>query len=461
MTRIWFIFILFIAFSCTNYYQKNLKFNQYFQAGQFEDAYQLIAKDTKKHRKDKLLVLLNRGMVTSMLGKYTESNLAFEEAYRYADDLQKNYVNEGLALLTNPNMVPYKGESYELLYIHYFKAFNYLRLNDKEAALVESKRMNIVLTELESKWKSENKFKKDAFIHLLMGLIYDVNGDYNNAFIAYRNSYNIYQDEYQKLFGLGAPLQLKQDLLRTSYLVGFLDEFNKYEKEFGFKYTPKPKAAGELIYLWHNGLGPIKSEWSIDFVISRGIGNNLFFVNNQLGLSYSFAMNDSEYRSSGLADLSVIRIAFPKFADREPVFSKANLNVNGQSITLEKVEDINEVAHKSLKDRMHIELSKSLLRFALKKAAELRIRKENQGLGAAVGVFNALSEKADTRYWSTLPNSIYYGRMPLNSGRNEVKLRTQSPDGNSREHTANYEIKPGQVLFETFHSLETRAPNTY
>lgn len=461
MNRIWFIFILFLTFSCTTYYQKNLKFNQYFQSGQLEEAYQLIAKDTKKHRKDKLLVLLNRGMVTSMLGKYAESNQAYEEAYRYADDLQKNYVNEGLALLTNPNMVPYKGESYELLFIHYFKAMNFLRLNDKEAALVECKRMNIVLSQLESKWKSENKFKRDAFVHLLMGLIYDVNGDYNNAFIAYRNSYEIYQDDYKKLFGLGAPLQLKEDLLRTSYQLGFLEEHKRYEKEFGLKYTPKPKSDGELIYLWHNGLGPIKSEWSIDFVVSRGIGNNILFVNNQLGLSYSFAMNDNEYRSSGLSDLSIIRIAFPKFADRDPVFSSASLSVNGKSTNLEKVEDINQVAHKSLKDRMHIELTKTLLRFALKKAAELRIRKENQGIGAAVGVFNALSEKADTRYWSTLPNTIYYGRVSLQSGKNEVKLRTQSADGNPREHSATYEVQKGQVLFETFNSLETRAPKMY
>jgi hypothetical protein len=196
-------------------------------------------------------------------------------------------------------------------------------------------------------------------------------------------------------------------------------------------------------------------------VVSRGMGGNVFFVNNQLGLSYSFAMSDNEYRSSGLSDLSIIRIAFPKFVDREPVFKRGSLVVNGHNVNLEKVEDVNLIAHKSLKDRMHIELSKSLLRFALKKATELRIKKENQSLGAAVGVFNALSEKADTRYWSTLPNSIYYGRVPLNSGSNEVKLRTQSADGSYREFLNKYEIRTGQVIFETFNSLESRPPKMY
>ena len=51
-----------------------------------------------------------------------------------------------------------------------------------------------------------------------MGLIFDANRDYNNAFIAYRNAVDIYQEDYLPLFGLDAPKQLQQDLLRTAYL---------------------------------------------------------------------------------------------------------------------------------------------------------------------------------------------------------------------------------------------------
>ena len=63
--------------------------------------------------------------------------------------------------------------------IHYYKALNFLKLNDREAALVECKRMNIKLNRLSDKYKSDNKYKKDAFIQILMGIIYDANDDYN------------------------------------------------------------------------------------------------------------------------------------------------------------------------------------------------------------------------------------------------------------------------------------------
>ena len=55
----------------------------------------------------------------------------------------------------------------------------------------------------------------------------------------------------------------------------------------------------------------------------------------------------------------------------------------------------------------------SLLRLGLKKATELKLAQENAALGAAATITNALTEKADTRNWQTLPHSIYYQRVPL------------------------------------------------
>lgn len=396
-----------------------------------------------------------------MLGRFEESNQYFEEAYRYADDLQKNYVNEGVAILTNPNMVPYKGEGFEILFIHYYKALNYLRLNQREEALVECKRMNIELQQLQSKFKSENKYKEDAFIHLLMGLIYDVNGDYNNAFIAYRNSYDIYKGFYAKQFGVTAPDQLKKDLLRTAWLTGFIEEMHFYEKEFGMVYKPDHEKDAELIFIWQNGLSPVKSEWSINFSVYRGGGGNVFFTNNELGLSYNYYMNDDEYKSSGLADLQFIRIAFPRYLDRKPVFSQAFVKAGNIKIQLEKTEDVGQIAFRSLKDRMLLELGKGLLRFALKKGAEIKLRQENKDLGAALGIINAITEKADTRYWSTLPNSIYYARVPLKEGNQEIKFVTGAGNNSSREISFQYDIRPGSTVFETFSSLESGPPQSY
>ena len=79
-------------------------------------------------------------------------------------------------------------------------------------------------------------------------------------------------------------------------------------------------------------------------------------------------------------------------------------------------EDINKVAFHSLNQRMLQEFGKGLLRAALKKAAEHSIRKEDDRLGALIGIVNAITEKADTRNWQTLPHSIFYSRVPLKEG---------------------------------------------
>lgn len=60
-------------------------------------------------------------------------------------------------------------------------------------------------------------------MHTLMGIIYESDHDYNNAFIAYRNAVDVYENEYKQLFQVDVPEQLKRDLVRTARLSG-LDE---------------------------------------------------------------------------------------------------------------------------------------------------------------------------------------------------------------------------------------------
>lgn len=456
MNKNYTLLLLFFCFSCATYYQKHYKFNSYFQQGKLVEADHVLASDKKAEaRKDKLLYYLNRGVVNSMLGNYDQSNLLFENAYRVAESHRKNVLNEAVSFLTNPNFSEYKAEDFEQLLINYYKALNYLKIGKREDALVECKRMNIVLSEISSKYSNPNKFQKDAFIHLLMGLIYDANKDYNNAFIAYRNAVEIYQTDYKKMFGFEVPEQLKKDLLRTAYLTGFYDDVAFYEKAFNMKYKPSENKGGDLVFLWHDGLGPVKSEWSINFNIIRGQGGNVMFVNDQLGLSFPFSMNDDEFKSSGLSSVEFIRVAFPKYIERPSAFNGASLNVGNETYNLDMVEDINAIAFKAINDRMLLELGKALLRVGLKKAAEYKLRQQNDGAGAALGLLNAITEKSDTRNWQSVPHSIFYTRVPLPEGKHQIKLNAigKNPSMN-KNYDFTLEIQKGQTYFHTFHTLD-------
>jgi hypothetical protein len=58
-----------------------------------------------------------------------------------------------------------------------------------------------------------------------MGIIYQSAKDYNNAFIAYRNALEVYENDYARMFGMRPPEQLRKDLLNAAWRTGFTDEF--------------------------------------------------------------------------------------------------------------------------------------------------------------------------------------------------------------------------------------------
>ena len=279
--------------------------------------------------------------------------------------------------------------------------------------------------------------------------------------IAYRNAYNTYQNSYSLNFGVVAPEQLKKDLLRTAYLNGFTDELLKYERDFGIKYKHKKQLGGELFFFWNNGLGPVKGEWSINFTVVKGSGGNVTFVNEDLGLNFPFyAGNPDEKGNGGLGDLKIVRVAFPKYLVRKPLYKQANLELDSTFYPLEKAENIEGIALSTLEDRMLRELAKAVARLAVKQASELAARKENADTGAIVSIVNALTEKADTRNWQTLPNTISYARIPLKTGVNKIKLitRAHSGDKSSKSEEFIFEAEEGQKLFHVFHSFESGWP---
>ena len=163
------ICVVLLWSSCGSYYSKNIKFNDYYKKADFEKAEQILVKDKKgPKRNTKLIYFLNRGVIAHALGKYSESNDFFEQAYILGEDYRKNIGSEALALLSNPMVSEYKGEDFELLTLHYFKALNYVFLNNYDNALVEARRINNKLNELSDKYLKNNRYKNDAFAHYLM-----------------------------------------------------------------------------------------------------------------------------------------------------------------------------------------------------------------------------------------------------------------------------------------------------
>lgn len=402
----------------------------------------------KKQKRNQLLYFLNKGTVLFMNNQPQESNKYFQQADYFIEDYQKNIGLKAASFLTNPSIQTYEGENFEKVMVHYYTTLNYLQQGLLDQALVECKRMQLKLDKITDYYKGKNKYKNDAFVHLLTGIVYDAQKDFNNAFIAYRNAYKIYNEEYATNLNTSVPQQLKEDLIRTALLTGFTEEARQYKNEFNLNHLTLEnfKNTSSLVCFWNNGFGPIKDQWSINFSITQGANGWVNFVNHDLGLNFPFyAGNDSKSINS----LKVIRVAFPRYISREPVYENATLTIDSLGIQqkLELVQNIDKIAYVSLQDRMLKELSEALLRLAVKQVAAAQLRKENDALGSALSVVNAISEQADTRNWQTLPNTINYTRVTLPAGLHQTTFKVEKD-----QLKFNTIVKPGQTTFKVLQS---------
>ena len=440
-------------FSCSypTFYEKTYEFNKSLAEGHFDEAEAMILNSKKLEKgKFRLLYFVNAGMVEHLKGDFATSNEYFNKADVFLEDEREGFLEKGASLLLNPNLSTYYGEDHEVLMIHYYKSLNYYLLGQTDEALVEVRRLNLKLETLSERYTSERKFSKDAFMHVLMGLIYEANNDYNNAFIAFRNAYDIYEGDYVEFFDQHAPEVLKRDLIRSAHMAGLWDEKEKYEEQFGLTY--ESLAESSLVVLWNNGMGPIKEEWGINFAIIYGSNGWVTFVNEDFGFTFPFYIGDTN-----LAGLTWVKVVFPKYVERPLLYTSGYVEADNVRYDLELGENVNDVSFKILEERMMLEFSKSLIRVAIKQAAAYSIgnSKESPELSAVLSFFASATESADTRNWQTLPHSIYYQRIPVNAGANSVVMSIVD-DGETESHTLEFVIKQGQTLIYPFYSLGSR-----
>ena len=451
-------FLSLFLVACATYYQKSFDFQQYFANGQLGKAQSFLEKNEKEaEKRNRLLYFLDRGVIEQMLGNYEQSNAYFEQAYIFSQDFRKNFSQDLIGMTANPMLTTYRGEDYEVVLLHFYKAMNFMQLNQLDNALIEIRRVNVQLNEMNDRYEyKKNRYKEDAFAHTLMGLIYEAKGDNNNAFIAYRNAYNVYKTDYKENFLMQTPKQLKLDILRTAQKISFNQELDFYEREFDTKFQAQKFDGGEVVFFWLNGLGPVKSEFSINLSVVNGQGGLVSFANEQEQISIPYSSNRPYYNSepSQFSDLKFVRMAVPKFKVRKPLINNARIEANGKTYPFEMVENIEQIAIATLKDRMWREMAKSIGRLAIKQAAEAAAKEKNDNLGAAVSMLGAFSEKADTRNWQTLPHSIHYTRIKLDTGLQNINLITEMND------TISYQINivRNQTHFQTFHTLASTPP---
>lgn len=417
--------------SCVTYNQRIAAYYNSLAEKDYLSAEKAIEKNKLlKRNRNKLLYYLEMGKLAHLKGDYQESNRLLNEADLFMEDARTSVGDVAVSNLVNPMMATYKGEDFEKFMVHYYKTLNFLFLGDIEAALVEARRIDLRAYEQQDK-ASDKKYNNDAFSLMLQGMIYEVAGDVNNAFISYRNSADIFISGDMKYYGVHMPDQLKQDLLHMAHVNGFYDLLDYYERTLNIKYQKREKTeGGELILFWENGLAPVKTEANFFFQLNNYGGQFIFTdasgsINIPFHTDYASSFHPDE---NVLKNLHAFRVAFPQYVSEEPYYKDGYAELNGKIYGFELVEDLNTIARATLQERFLKEAAlalsrqavKQALAYAMKPSEEDEKKNEKQILSTTLQLYSLFSEKADTRNWQSLPQYISYTRIPLNKGENKV-----------------------------------------
>ena len=180
--------LLFV--SCSYVSTNNVFFEETTQkvySGNYTGAINSVinAKEEVYQLKDRVMYYLDLGMLYHYDGQYKLSNQLLTQAERAIEELYTKSVSKAaLSLVLNDNAMDYGGEEYEDIYLNFFKALNYINLDNTSDAFVEIRRLNGKLDVLEDKYAelgSRMNTSKDAKIEIKTGK----NKFYNSAMARY------------------------------------------------------------------------------------------------------------------------------------------------------------------------------------------------------------------------------------------------------------------------------------
>ena len=438
-----FLLVISLMIGCGGY--KFQEVGTALETGKPADAYTYLQKHAPK--KPDIPFLFELGLVAHYANYFSESSAAFDQAEDIAEDrYTKSISKEVSSLVTSDKLRPYVGTRYERLLSHYYRALNYVYLNQLDGALVECRRA----TNLINYFKGENEkydFFGTGFLAYFSGMFFEAAGEWNDALISYKQAAEYYQNAAEKT-GVEMPADIGYSLVRLTRKLGFTDEFERYRNQYGE--PPEPlENTGELILFYESGYVPPKSEEVLMFPILKtdDVEDEKFvptLVGRQ-GMTYKDV--ELEY---------LLRIAMPTIGSRRPHFAGIQVAVGGDKKKGVLVEDVENIAIETFDAQRPVILFRTLLRAVGKYLIYRKANKENEALGLLVNLAGVVTEQADTRSWKTLPNQIFMVRMSLPAGTHTLNLSFLNANRqiSRRESVSDVKINPNRITFLNYRTYE-------
>ena len=403
--------LIFAFFGCATYQTKVDPARQSLISGDCDKALTQLEEFSKNPNDDQLVYLMDYGSALQICGDYKKSNQVFLQAERLADNVDYHSVSRiAGATLFNEEMIQYKGDTFEKLFLNVSLALNFIQMGDLDAAMVEVRKINIKF----NKYRHDDKqsFEMNSFSKYLGGLIYESQKQFDDACIAYKEAYFLDQNY----------VQVGEDMLRTCWKARRTDEFNTLAKKMSATPDQVAKAkqdfSTEAIFIFMQGWGPRKS-----------------------------ARPDA-----------------PTFPHLIPTYSQTSrlkidvLNPDSSvKTTLESdaVYSFETAAIKTLESDYNSLVARRIGARVAKEVMADQIRQKDSALGAVAWVAMVASERADLRQWSIYPKTMHVLRVPLKPGQENLKLSGLSSGGSASEQfpDQSFKLSTGQKKFFMVRSL--------
>ncbi len=410
-----------LLMSCSGYADKVAELRGELASGQPAAALSSLEKAYDDGGDDPgLPYLFERGTLLYLNGDYAGCQTAFATAETVVDDLYtRSLSREAARLIFNDTAQAYRGELFERVWVHYYRALAFLADGQRSGAAVEGRAAVEDLQRMADTGSDEAKYRNDPFLQYFSGLLYEMDGELNDAWINYVAAERLYQAV--DIYGVNAPEGLARDLIRAGERLGFREEAAVYRERYP-EAAKVPVAEGltEVLLLVDTGIVPGKISQRMDFPIFEGGDEDEDAAWTTAALAY----DNWHYRESRNLELDyILSIALPA-VDVGRDAPRLSWSTGERSGRLETAADLGALSRQCLEDRYGSVMIRTVARALLKYWAKEKVEeKHGKGWGLVTDILGSVTEVADTRSWSTLPEHVHMARLFLPPGEHRVNIQ--------------------------------------
>jgi hypothetical protein len=412
---------------------------------------------------DDLLFALEDGLLLHVAGDPELSNSRFEFAEQRVDELYTKSITRAiLSLVTSDLILKFEPRGIENFLVNYYRALNYLQLDEWQEAWVEWRKLASKLQF--SRAQGDAPYLDPPFFDYLAGLGLEAD-DPNDAYVSLRLAEAGYRER-----GRAPPDDLIDDLMRLAAWLGFGDHLEVYRNRFG----DRPRRAdgryggdwGEVVVLVEEGLVAPIAELNAYIPIVEGrtavaLGDSR---DRQLGLAEMLAHEYREGDYDGVTEhyakrrgiAYVLPVSFPVFGRGEAAFQRLAAVIEADTAEAEPLLRVSDLQRAAFEDRLLGIYAKTIARAIVKYAAAAKLKAEaeeegGEAAGEVVGflanVVNVATERADTRAWLGLPHRIWVSRLRVPEGRHELSILI---DGREEIPLGPLDVYAGERIFLSY-----------